>query len=43
MEWLEIEFQRPDELPELPELNEWGDTKLIEKFRPRLEILVNKT
>ncbi len=24
-------------------LNEWGDTKLIEKFRPRLEILVNKT
>ncbi|MBU4223059.1 MAG: hypothetical protein KKA10_15820 [Euryarchaeota archaeon] len=24
-------------------LNEWGDTKLIEKFRPRMEILVNKT
>jgi len=24
-------------------LNEWGDTKLIEKFRPRLEILVIKT
>ncbi|MCG7848759.1 MAG: hypothetical protein MIO93_06220 [ANME-2 cluster archaeon] len=24
-------------------LNEWGDTKLIEKFRQRLEILVNKT
>jgi hypothetical protein len=117
MEWLEIEFQRPDELPELLEyykkkiskafdlndltaakkaiadfkkaspdrenlidlmiyyveqgteitldcgdmyedfytklenvyidaiklLNEWGDTKLIEKFRPRLETLVMKT
>ena len=117
MEWLEIEFQRPDKLPELLEyykkkisraldsndltagkkaiidfkkaspsresltdimifyvehgtkitldygdmyedfytrlesvyietiklLNEWGDTKLIEKFRQRLEILVNKT
>jgi hypothetical protein len=117
MEWLEIEFQRPDELPELLEyykkkicraldsndftaakkaisdfnkaspdrenlidlmiyyvemgteitldcgdmyedfytklenvyidaiklLNEWGDTKLIEKFRPRMETLVNKT
>lgn len=117
MEWLEIEFQRPDELPELLEyykkkisrawnlndltaakkavkdfkkaspdreslidimifyveqgteitlnygdmyedfytrlenvyidaiklLNEWGDTKLIEKFRPRLEMLVTKT
>jgi hypothetical protein len=24
-------------------LNEWGDTKLIEKFRPRMETLVNKT
>ena len=24
-------------------LNEWGDTRLIEKFRPRLEMLVNKT
>ncbi|VVB88128.1 Uncharacterised protein [uncultured archaeon] len=24
-------------------LNEWGDTKLIEKFRPRLETLVDKT
>jgi hypothetical protein len=24
-------------------LNKWGDTKRIEKFRPRLEILVNKT
>ncbi len=24
-------------------LNEWGDIKLIEKFRPRLETLVNKT
>jgi len=24
-------------------LNEWGDAKLIDKFRPRLEILVNKT
>jgi hypothetical protein len=24
-------------------LNKWEDTKLIEKFRPRLEILVNKT
>lgn len=117
MEWLEIEFQRPDELPELLEyykkkiwrdldsndfksakksisdfkkaspdrehlidlmiyyvetgteitldcgdmyedfytklenvyidaiklLNEWGDTNLIEKFRPRMEILVDKT
>ncbi|HLB69421.1 MAG TPA: hypothetical protein VJJ51_00085 [Candidatus Methanoperedens sp.] len=117
MEWLEIEFQRPDELPELLEyykkkisraldsndftaankaisdfkkaspdreklidlmiyyveqgteitldcgdmyedfytklenvyidaiklLNEWGDTKLIEKFRPRMETLINKT
>jgi hypothetical protein len=117
MEWLEIEFQRPDELPELLEyykkkisramdlndltaakkaiadfkkaspdresqidimiyyveqgteitldcgdmyeefytrlenvyidaikfLNEWCDTNLIEKFRPRLETLVNKT
>jgi len=24
-------------------LNKWEDTKLIEKFRPRLEFLVNKT
>ena len=24
-------------------LNEWGDTRLIEKFKPRLEMLVNKT
>jgi len=24
-------------------LNEWGDTKLIEKSRPRMETLVNKT
>lgn len=24
-------------------LNEWGDTKLIEKFRTRLEILIDKT
>lgn len=24
-------------------LNEWGDTRLIEKFRPRLEALVDKT
>lgn len=24
-------------------LNEWGDTKLIEKFRPRMETLVDKT
>ena len=24
-------------------LNEWGDIKLIEKFRHRLEVLVNKT
>ena len=24
-------------------LNEWGDTKRIEKFRPRLETLVDKT
>ncbi len=117
MEWLEIEFQKPDELPELLEfykkkisraldsndftaakkaisdfkkaspereslidimiyyveqgteitldcgdmyedfytkleniyidaiklLNEWDDTKLIEKFRPRMETLINKT
>jgi len=24
-------------------LNEWGDIKLIEKFRPRMETLINKT